>query len=393
MIILDRPYVSEYLIDTLRKNQIPVLNNSFLKSINPEGLRLLSDSEAVHSIVDRQDLLYTNSENAIGWIIDNLKETNLPKQIELFKNKELFRRLTSKLYPGFYYKKVAFSDLNMLKIETIQKPFVIKPNVGFFSMGVHMIKNDTDWEKALELLNIEMQAVKDLYPLQVMDATDFIIESYIEGKEYAVDCYFNKNGKPVILNILEHQFSSTDDVSDRLYYTSTAIIKSLRTKVEQFLIKLNDLTGLTNFPLHIEIRIDNDMIIPIEGNPMRFGGWCSTPDLVNYAFGFNLYQYYFEQKEPDWDLIIKKSDQSIYSIIILNNTSGYKTDQIQSFDYEKLLLTFENALEVRVLDPSKYQIFGFLFTKTSVDNQTELKNILDSDLTEYMSINQDQVSV
>lgn len=385
MIILDKPYISDFLIDTMNKYQILVLNNQFAKTINSINRKnLVSDKEAIHSIVHQGELLYTTSENAIGWISDNLKETNLPKQIKLFKNKEKFRKLISKLYPYFNYKKVALKDLNKLDIDIIQKPFVIKPNVGFFSMGVHIIKNNNDWKKTLELLDEEMQAVKELYPLQVMDATDFIIESYIKGKEYAVDCYFNKSGKPIILNILEHQFSSTDDVSDRLYSTSTTIIKRLKDSVEQFLEELNDLAGLTNFPLHIEIRIDNDMIIPIEGNPMRFGGWCTTADLAYHAFGFNPYQYYFEQIEPDWDKILKSQDESIYSIIILNNATGYSADEIKSFDYDKFLKTFKNPIELRKIDYSKYPLFGFLFTKTSKDQTVELKNILNSDLTEFI---------
>ena len=387
MIILDSPYVSDFLIDTLRKNQIPVLNNSFINKINSKGVKLFSDTEAVQSIVVQHDLLYTNSENAIGWISDNLQETNLPKQIKLFKDKEKFRKLISKLYPDFNYKKVAFKDLNKLDIEIIPKPFVVKPNVGFFSMGVHIIKNNSDWKKALELLDEEMQAVKELYPLQVMDATEFIIESYIKGKEYAVDCYFNKNGQPVILNILEHQFSSTDDVSDRLYYTSKTIIKRLKDNVEQFLRELNDLAGLTNFPLHIEIRIDNDIIIPIEGNPMRFGGWCTTADLAYHAYGFNPYHYYFEEKEPDWDKILKSYDDSIYSIIILNNATGFSADQIKYFDYDKLLAKFENPLDLRKINYSQYPLFGFLFTKTSKDNFSELNAILKSDLKEYIYLN------
>ena len=385
MIILDKPYISDFLIDTMNKYQILVLNNQFARTINSiNSKNLVSDKEAIHSIVHQGELLYTTSENAIGWISDNLKETNLPKQIKLFKNKEKFRKLISKLYPDFNYKKVALKDLNKLDIDTIQKPFVIKPNVGFFSMGVHIIKNNNDWKKTLGLLDEEMQAVKELYPLQVMDATDFIIESYIKGKEYAVDCYFNKSGKPIILNILEHQFSSTDDVSDRLYSTSTTIIKRLKDSVEQFLEELNDLAGLTNFPLHIEIRIDNDMIIPIEGNPMRFGGWCTTADLAYHAFGFNPYQYYFEQIEPDWDKILKSQDESIYSIIILNNATGYSADEIKSFDYDKFLKTFKNPIELRKIDYSKYPLFGFLFTKTSKDQTVELKNILNSDLTEFI---------
>jgi len=385
MIILDKPYVSDFLIGTINKYEIPVLNNPFAKAISSiKKTNLISDNKAVESIENEHELLYTNSENAIGWIDENLKKTKLPNQIELFKNKEKFRELLSKLYPDFYYKKIAFTELVNINYETLTKPFVVKPNVGFFSMGVHIIKNNVDWDNALKSLNTEMELVKDLYPLQVMDATEFIIESYIKGEEYAVDCYFNDKGKPVILNIMEHQFSSTDDVSDRLYFTSTTIIKRLKDTVQIFLEKLNDLAGLTNFPLHIEIRIDNGIIIPIEGNPMRFGGWCTTPDLTYHAYGINSYQYYFEQIEPDWDSIINTLDTSLYSVVILNNATGYTSDQIKSFDYEKLRSTFENTLELRKIDYTKYPLFGFLFTKTSSDDISELEKILVSDLTEFI---------
>lgn len=387
MIILDKPYVSDFLINTINKYHLKVLRNQFTKtlnSINDSNFNL--DDEAIQIIENKHELLYTNSENAIDWISENLKNTNLPQQIELFKNKEKFRKLFSKLYPDFYFRTIAFKELGIIEFDTLLKPFVIKPKVGFFSMGVHIVNNKNDWKNVLKSLNTEMQLVKDIYPLQVMDATEFIIESYIRGEEFAIDGYFNSKGKPVILNILEHQFSSKDDVSDKLYFTSTTIIKKLKDKIQVFLEQLNGIAGLTNFPFHIEIRINNDMIIPIEGNPMRFGGWCTTPDLTYYAFGINSYQYYFEQREPDWDAILKTHDTSIYSVIILNNATGFTSDQIKSFNYDKLLATFKHPLEMRKINYTKYPLFGFIFIKTPSECTIELNKILESDLSEFVLV-------
>ena len=100
--------------------------------------------------------------------------------------------------------------------------------------------------------------------------------------------------------------------------------------------------------------------------------------------GFNPYQYYFEEKEPDWDKILKSHDDSIYSIIILNNATGYTADQIKYFDYDKLLANFENPLDLRKINYYQYPLFGFLFTKTSRDYFAELNAILKSDLKEYI---------
>ena len=386
MILLDRPYISDFLLETIQQNNIRVLETSLSTSLLPNNDTLLvSNDKAISLIANQQELLYTNSENAIGWISENLKNTNLPQHIELFKNKEKFRTLISTLFPNFYYRKVAFNALGNLNIDTLPIPFVIKPNVGFFSMGVHTIKTKDDWENALTALQLEMKSANDIYPVQVMDATEFIIESYVEGQEYAIDCYFNAQGKPVLLNILEHQFSSDDDVSDRLYFTSINIIKKLKEKVLQFLTRLNALAGLTHFPLHIEMRIDNDgVIIPIEGNPMRFGGWCTTADLAYHAYGFNPYLYYFKQQAPDWDTIVKRKDDAAYSVIILNNATGLEARQIKAFNYDKLLSCFEHPIELRKIDYTQFPLFGFLFTKTSNHNFKELDNILLSDLREFV---------
>ena len=99
---------------------------------------------------------------------------------------------------------------------------MIKPSVGFFSIGVHVVKNTADWEIALQELNIDR--LRSIYPQNVLDTSTFLIEDYIEGEEFAVDCYFNNEGEVVILNILHHLFSSGADTSDRVYTTSKDII-------------------------------------------------------------------------------------------------------------------------------------------------------------------------
>jgi len=67
-----------------------------------------------------------------------------------------------------------------------------------------------------------------------MDASTFIIEDYLEGEEFAVDAYFNAEGKVVILNILHHKFSSSTDVSDRVYSNSQSIIRKYKDPLEPF---------------------------------------------------------------------------------------------------------------------------------------------------------------
>ncbi len=149
--------------------------------------------------------------------------------------------------------------------------------------------------------------------------------------------------------------------------------------------KIGTLAKIKNFPLHVELRRNKDgVLLPIEINPMRFGGWCTTADLTYRAYGFNPYLYYYNQKKPDWEEILTDKKDELYSIVVLDNSTGISTNRIKSFDYEKLLSKFEEVLEFRMIDFHKYPVFGFLFTKTKKENIEELHYMLSSDLKEFI---------
>ncbi|MEI8048571.1 MAG: ATP-grasp domain-containing protein [Bacteroidota bacterium] len=388
MILLDKPYISEFLLNTLERNRIPVINNVAVSEFAPDrNLLLLSADEAINNFNGNDNcLLYTNSENSISWIEHNLKHTDLPAKIKLFKNKVLFRDLLSDLFPDYFYRSVAVNDLESLDIEAFPLPFIVKPAIGFFSLGVYKVESADEWEMTVNAIKAEINLIKDLYPPEVLHTGEFIIEECIYGDEFAIDCYFNKEGKPVVLNIMKHIFSSGTDVNDRVYTTSKEIIENYIDPVTEFLFEIGNRAGLRNFPAHVEVRInDNGIIAPIEVNPLRFGGWCSTPDLAWHAFGINLYEYLFQQNEPDWIEILKDKDGAVFSNIVLNNSTGIEGKDVLSFDYEKLLSDFEKPLELRKADYRKFPLFGFLFCETRKQNLQELDKILMSDLNEYVN--------
>ncbi|MCK4879045.1 MAG: ATP-grasp domain-containing protein [Bacteroidales bacterium] len=57
----------------------------------------------------------------------------------------------------------------------------------------------------------------------------------------------------------------------------------------------------------VELRVDAEgVIIPIEINPFRFGGWCTTADLLGIATGFSPYEFYLKNQRPDWEEVLKE---------------------------------------------------------------------------------------
>jgi hypothetical protein len=397
MILVDKPYLSDFLKETSREYGIPIVDTRAARDVSARGntdfgLRaagyLIPEEKAIARFrSEPKTRLYTTSENAIGWIAENLAFSGLPAKIDVFKNKTKFRKLMRPLLPDFYFREIAFADLDALAIETIPLPFIIKPNVGFFSLGVHKVSSHEEWKRVKAQIQSEVAQKDNLYPAEVLDTTDFIIEEVIEGEEFAFDAYFDEKGDAVIVGIYKHLFSSENDVSDRIYITSKEIIEKNLADFTNWLRKVGELAQMSNFPVHVEIRRGaGGKIVPIEINPLRFGGWCTTADMTAAAYGFNPYVFYFENQKPAWDKILSTRAGKLYSMIVLDNSSGYAGEEIRSFDYDALLASFENPLELRKIDYREYPVFGFLFVQTREENFGELARILKSDLREYVKI-------
>ncbi len=383
MIILDKPFISQQLQQTIVKNQFPVL--VYHKPDNfqiPEGFNLMDKENLIQYIQQHPDQrVYCNSENSIEWIMDNLAFTRLPEYIQVFKDKVAFRKVISSLYPSFRFKEVSFDQLDGLSDAEIPFPCIIKPSVGFHSTGVYRVDAASDWPRVIGLIRQEMVQMEGVYPKEVMNASQFILEELIEGEEYAIDVYFNNEGKPVILNILHHIFSSADDVSDRVYVTSGKLIRQFHAQFTEMLQAIGNVVGVKNFSCHVEARVTPEgIVVPIEVNPTRFAGWCCT-DLSQFAYGVNTYELYLKQQEPDWDEILKDNMDRTYALIVGDVPKTIQRNQIESVDYDAFLGIFSKPLDIRKVDYRQYPIFAFLFAEVQPE---EVERMLRADLGEFI---------
>ncbi|WP_419781268.1 ATP-grasp domain-containing protein [Maridesulfovibrio sp.] len=387
MFILERPYVSELLKKTLTELEKPVLENDVAcDNLQNTSITLTKAKDFIRAYNEnRSQPVYSNSENSIDWIDNNLDNGELPRKIRLFKDKGAFRDLVKSMYPDFFYRTVKFEELDTIKAEELPIPCVIKPSVGFFSLGVHMIESVDGWQKAVQSIQSEVDDIRTMYPAKVLELDNFIIEECIEGEEFAVDAYYDAEGNPVIINILGHLFASSDDVSDRCYITSTGIINKHHDEFLKLLQKIGKRAELKNFPIHIEVRTDGlGNIGVIEVNPMRFAGWCVT-DLAYYAYGINPYKYFMEGIKPDWEKISGCCDGKVFAMVIGEIDSTVDRSKITSVDYEGFKANFSKPLELREIDYKIHPVFAFIFAEVAADNMDELNKMLHADFTPYLN--------
>lgn len=109
-----KPYASEFLIDTIVQNDWGVLDNTAVEEADiEEGAfdLISSDIAKNYYLTQEYPLIYSNSENAITWVLKNLPDSNLSHYIKLFKDKIAFREMLQEMFPDFYFKAVEFDEL------------------------------------------------------------------------------------------------------------------------------------------------------------------------------------------------------------------------------------------------------------------------------------------
>ena len=384
MFIIDAPYISDVAERFLVESQMPLLANDFARqSVSSEANFVTPSEAALHLEKDNFRWLYSNSENAIAWITETFgAESDLAKKIDLFKDKSKFRKATAALFPDITFRKVSAKEISTLTFESVGRPFIIKPTVGFISAGVYRVDTAEDWKEVQVKICQETEATASAFPGEVLNSDTFVVESIIEGEEYAIDAYFDEDNKPVVLNILHHRFSGEQDMSDRLYVTSAKIIEERLRPIEKFLTDIAALGDYRGLPVHAEVRIDPmGHVRPIEINPLRFAGWCST-DIAYYGYGLSVYEHFAKRTRPDWATILKGKESETYAIGVIERV-GSLTDK-QVFDYGAFEKLFSSLITLRKMDYRTFPLFAFAFFKVTPENEEELDLILSMDPSRFV---------
>lgn len=381
MIILDEPYASDPLLTWMESSQHPVLDNAFARRVAAEqgrALNLVDEAEAARRI-DGGERLYTNAETTLAWVASHVRNEPLVRAIETFKDKAVMREKLAALDPDLFFRTCDASELRSIDFAELTLPFVLKPAVGFCSAGVYSIHSRADWDVALDDIERSTAGWQALYPESVVGTGRFILEGYIGGTEYALDAYFDEEGRTHMLNVLRHDFVSPEDTSDRMYLTSPELVRDMGARFAAWLDRVNGIMGVRNFPVHVEVRVDGDAIRPIEFNPLRFAGLGGT-DVAYYAYGYLTAQKFLEGEEPDWDAAFAGREGKCYTMSLLAPPAGAQG----AFDYDAFSARFSHVIELRRFDVDTVGFYGFLFMETDASTAGELDFLMHADLAEFL---------
>lgn len=149
-------------------------------------------------------------------LIRSLIDDKRQNIVDTLRDKHKFREKISTLFPNFTFDKINLAHLKNYVFKDSAK-YIVKPVTGFMGAGARIISKDSNLQKVTIEIKEELRKFSNLYPNIFSDQV--IVEQYIEGgDEYAVDMYYDANGKPVIVNIYCHPKAKRQEYLQMLYY-------------------------------------------------------------------------------------------------------------------------------------------------------------------------------
>jgi len=340
-------------------------NSKFISDIaRRDDVTALSGEELEHSDIyfAPQDKVYIPSETSLSIAMQRMRDQSYVAGIEKLKNKYLCREALSSIYPDFYFAKVSREEI--AKLELGGKKVAIKPIKGFFGTGVRIADGNTNLHELAQEMNAEVATNARFFPASILDNEDYIVEEYIEGEEFAVDMFYDNEGKPAIMNIYYHPLPAIEEYFHLMYYTNMEIFSRYLSCFTDFFEKLNGVLNLSCFPIHAEFKLQGGVMVPIELNPMRYGGF-GLADLTFHSFGFQPISAYFDDVPVNWEQIWESRKDNHYGWILGYNGKDADLTKLQP-DYCKFRRVLEensDILDLVTLDYKSNPVFALAYLK------------------------------
>lgn len=157
--------------------------------------------------------------------------------------------------------------------DEIGYPAVLKPLAMAASRGVVRVDSPAEFARAFERLTTLVRAFPSAH--DELANHHILAETYIPGHEVAVEGLVDRGTL--------HVFAIFDKVDplegpffpETMYVTPSRLAEGVQNRIHDVTAQTIAAVGLLDGPVHVELRIDGERVVPIEAHARSIGGLCS----------------------------------------------------------------------------------------------------------------------
>jgi S-sulfo-L-cysteine synthase (3-phospho-L-serine-dependent) len=178
-------------------------------------------------------------------------------------------RLAAAGLPGPHFRVADGVEEAVDAARAIGFPVVVKPTAESGSVGVRACADDDEVRHHAETL------------LSAAARARVLVESFVQGEEFSVEVFSGK-----VVGITRKHVGSLPCFVETGHDFPAQLPSALQRRLTDTVTAATRLLGLGWGPIHWELRVHRDSVVPIEVNPRLAGGFI--PVLVRHALGVDL---------------------------------------------------------------------------------------------------------
>ena len=299
---------------------------------------------------------------------------NSPESVKSCHSKLLSRKILKKAgLPVPRFRSILLSQDAKKLSKSINFPCVLKPLSLSTSQGVIRANDCTSFVKAFHRVQKLLQLPR-IQKYQPFDLDQILVEDYLDGQEFALEGLLN-NGKLKTLALFDKPDPLQGPFFEETIYTTPS---RLPTRLQKELLsccqKASQALGLTDGPIHAELRLNREGPWIIEIAPRTIGGLCSRA--LRFGIGMSLEEIHIRHKFKMPIPSLKLKDRSAGVMMlpikrkgILRRVSGLK----QALSIQGIVDVTVTAKKGQLLipPPEGDSYLGFLFARGSSSEKVE----------------------
>jgi len=285
------------------------------------------------------------------------------------QDKHLMRQLFAQAdvaSPGFTL--CSLDEDRTARAERVEYPCVVKPLALAASQGVIRADDPAEFVAAVDRLEAILEYQDGKPP------REFLVEQFVEGPEVALEGILTA-GKLRVLAL----FDKPDQLDgpffeETIYLAPSQLASDLQERIAGTAEQAATALGLSDGPIHAELRLSGDGPVVIEVNARSIGGLCSR--LLRFGSGLSLEELII-MHAIDQEVELPDRQSQAAGVMMLPIPAKGRLEEVRGLDdakevvgIEELTITAHLGQQLVPL-PEGSQYLGFLFARADSPEQVE----------------------